>query len=502
MKSLNNSKYFPVLGNIFLALCALILLAELWGISFTTGDDKYLAVARFKEGGVFTVAMNAAIGQSRFFDLLTYPLVQIPYLFKPFFAISVFRIISNALPFLAFYFMARQLFGSRVAKIASFIGLGIFETTGSFNPFHSLPLWFNTNAFLLMLSIAFYHRRLLQGKSLILPSVLYFSSLLFYESFLLYFPVFFGIYWHVYCKNIKEFDVTSSVVSAIKINRALLTAVIAYLLIYVAFRAYFFNTAQGGGGYSLSLAPLTEIISTIYKFSLGSISLKIRLPAIGEILSMAGIFSLLLVLGLSMVFLSSRNKTSAAVANAPLVWIVLIYSVVAPNILYGLTARYRDWAIGDSCYIGSYYSVFAIALIVGLFITREIPSAKTIRDNWGIYVLSMAALFCAATLNFSNTRAYFDKKREDALRWPAMLAAIPALNQSNLTRLCSETFLTHPSDAHYWTYYLQGTLGREMQVRLLPNYPQHCDGFIEYKVENDKRLIKISSDKDVIYSTF
>lgn len=497
-----SKKNISLIGNLLLVLCALILLSQLWGISYTTGDDKSIAVARYEEGGVLAVAIHGATAQGRFYQLFTYSLVQLPNLFEPFLALNITRIISNLLPFLAFYFMTRQLFGDRVAKIASFVGLGIFETTGSFNPFHALPLWFNTNAFLLMLSIGLYHRRLQQERSLILPSALFFSSLLFYESFLLYLPVFGAIYWQVCCSQHLQPDIKNQIIRALRVNQSMLAVVIAYLVLYVAFRANFFKPEIVGGGLMFSLASVSEIVKTIYKFSLGSIAMKIRLPTMDEILSLAGLFSLILTLGLSLALVTTRKRVSSSFVRMPLGWLVLLYAAIAPNILYAFTERYREWALGDSCYIGSYYSVFAIALSIALVVTKEFPSFGSIRRNYGVYISIMVALFIASSLNFINTKNYFDYKRLDALHWPAMQAAIPALKQSNITRLCSETFVTHPSDAHYWTYYLKGTLNRDMQVRLLPNFPQHCDGFIEYDVKNNLGLIKISTNKDVIYSNF
>lgn len=497
-----NRKNISLLGNGLLILCALILLSQLWGIAYTTGDDKYLAIARYKEGGIFAVAVNAALTQGRFHNLLTYPLVQFPNLFEPFLALSVIRIVSNALPFLAFYFMAQQLFNARVAKTASFIGLGILAVTGSFNPFHSLPLWFNTNAFLLMLSITLYHRRIQREQSLTLPSVLYFSSLLFYESFLLYLPVFAVIYWHAHELSPSSIGIRDRVLRALKTNRALLIAVLTYLVLYATFRANFFKPEISGSGLTFSLAPISEIIKTIVTLSLGGVALKIKLPSIDEWPTLGIAFSLILALGVSLALFFDRNKETPSFLRVPLGWLVLVYCVCAPNILYAFTERYREWASGDPCYIGSYYSTYAVALGLALIVTKEFPSPKIIRTNWEMYALILGAFVLASTLNFGTTQSYFAQKREDALHWSAMQSAISALKKSKLTRLCSETFVTHPSEAQYWSYYLQGALEREMQVRLLPNIAQHCDGYIEYKVSDNLGLIKISAGADVIFSTF
>lgn len=495
-------KNISILGNFLLALCAVILLSELWGISYTTGDDLYLAIARHKEGGVFAVALNAAMTQGRFYQLLIYPLVQLPNLFEPFLALNIVRSVSNALPFLAFYFMAQQLFSHRVAKTASFIGIGLFAVTGSFNPFHTLPLWFNTNAFLLMLSIAFYHRRMMRNQSLILPSALYFSSLLFYESFLLYLPVFAAIYWHACGRNNLSSSIKNQIIAALKANRPMLVAVATYLVLYGAFRANFFKPEVVGSGLTLSLAPTSEIIRTIIKFSLGGISMKIKLPTLDEILGLGGAFSVILALGLSSVLFFTRQKESPAFLRVPLGWLVLVYCACAPNILYAFTERYRDWVIHDSCYIGSYYSAYAIALGLALIVTGEFSSPGRIRANWGAYVSMLAAFALASMLNFNTTQSYFNEKRQDALHWSAMQQAIPALKQSNIMRLCSETFVTHTNEAQYWSYYLKGMMARGMQVRLLPNIAQHCDAYIEYKVSDDLGLIRISAGTDVIFSNF
>lgn len=495
-------KTISIVGNFLLVLCALILLSELWGISYTTGDDLYFAVARYKEGGVFAVALHSAMTQGRFYQLFALPLLQLPNLFEPFLALNIVRVVSNALPFLAFYIMAQQLFGSRVAKTAGFIGLGIFAVTGSFNPFHAYPLWFNTSAFLLMSSIALYHRRILHAHSLVLPSALYFSSLLFYESLLLYFPLFAFIYWHTCWRSSPSVEIKSQVIRALKVNLPMFVVVVTYLVVYGIFRANFFNPDAVGKGLMLSLAPASEIIKTIVRFSLGGIALKIKLHSIDEMLSLGGVFSLILALGLSLVLFFTRNQERASFLRAPLGWVMVTYCAIAPNILYAFTEKYRDWAAGDSCYVGSYYSAYAIALGIALIVNKEFSSGRVIRANWGIYASILGAFVLASTLNFNMTQSYFSQKRQDALHWPAMQSAIPALKQRKITRLCSETFVTHPSEAQYWSYYLKGLMGREMQVRLLPNIVQHCDGYIEYKMIDNLGLIRISSGKDVIFSTF
>lgn len=489
------------INNVLLVLCTAILLSQLWGIAYTTGDDLAIAVARHREGGVFAVAINAATTQGRFYQLLTYPLVQLPSLFEPFLALNITRIISNALPFIAFYVMARQLFGIRVATTASFIGLGMFAAIGSFNPFHALPLWFNINAFLLMLSITLYHRRILCGDSLIVPSILYFASLLFYESFLLYLPVFAAIYWHACCSEMRMFDdFKNQMVRAIKNNVSMIVAVVAYLLIYAIFRAFYFKPELVGGGLTFSLAPAPEIINTIIKFSLSGFSWKIKLPSVDNLISLASLFSLMLGIGLTLVLNSTRSKEQSSYLRVPYGWLILIYCVCAPNILYAFTERYRDWVTADPYYIGSYYSAYAIALGLALIVTKELPDSKGLRLNWELYVGILIAFVLVSTHNFVNAQTYYDGKRQDALHWPAMQAAIPSLKRNNITHLCSETFVTHPSHAVYWSAYLKGEMGKDVFVRQLPNLPQHCEAYINYTVSNNQGLIEIVSGQEIIYS--
>src|SRR5262245_40130806 len=128
---------------VLLAIAAAAMVARLWSNGFTSGDEGFTAVARWRSGGVWQAAVDMAKGHGRFFHLVVYPLAQIPYLFDSLAVVNVFRIATSGLVLVFYFGFVRALFGTRLALLTLFLFLGLFDTVGgSYNPFHGLPLWF------------------------------------------------------------------------------------------------------------------------------------------------------------------------------------------------------------------------------------------------------------------------------------------------------------------------------------------------------------------------
>ncbi|HLD98920.1 MAG TPA: hypothetical protein VJB59_01605 [Bdellovibrionota bacterium] len=113
-----------------LILAAAIILPNLWGIAFSSGDDPFIAVDRFRKGGVWPASVGQATGQGRFYYVLPWTLSQLPYLWDSFAVVNSIKIVSKFLMFSAYFLFIREFYDERMALLTGFIGVALFDTIG------------------------------------------------------------------------------------------------------------------------------------------------------------------------------------------------------------------------------------------------------------------------------------------------------------------------------------------------------------------------------------
>jgi hypothetical protein len=466
------------------------VLARLWGNGFTSGDEGFTATARFRFGSVWDAAIAMATGHGRFYHLFVYPAAQLPYLFDSLVVVNIFRIVTSGVTLVAFFGFVRELFGTRTAFMSGFLFLGLFDTVGgSYNPFHGLPLWFNTGMSLLLFSFWIYARNLRLGMPLHAAYLLFFAALLTYEPMLLYAPAYVVMYFAARDGRPNDSSQYERLLEFLRNNIGLLGAVSGYLALYAGFKVLHPGSYEGTKG--LTLAPWVEIARTIWAFSINGIFLRIGTSHFGSLAWWPLIYAAVVVFGLIAASKAFPIGPGHLQKHVGVAVVCILFFVFAPNVLFAFTERYRTWVIRDPYYLGSYYSSFAICLALALLVSRlQVFRSRYLRA--GTLGLMLTVFSLLAYGNQVQSMNFYSRSRRDAIRWPAADALADTIrNQNwNAQQICTTSFITAADPYDYWSYYLSHRIGYAVEIVFLENTPDACDLFLYFERNSREAVLR------------
>jgi hypothetical protein len=452
-------------GLVAAALIALValLLRHLLGTGFTCDDDMFTATARLRWGGVWQAAWAMASGHGRFYHLIVYPIAQTPYLFDGTGLATAARILSTASVFGAQFLAARALVGStRFASLVVVVAGGLLTTSHMFNPVHALPLWFNLGMTVQLLSLWAFARGLERGGAArVWGGVLYFCALLFYETFFSYVVLFPVIAF-------LRGGGPARVRAALRASAPQFLAAGLWLACWVSFRLKHPPDYRGG---DLALGPIGEMVGTVVTFSLSGLHLAApwREPfawhpsaALAALLA-AGLCALLLW------------RLRGAVPTSRLLAVAVLGGLfaLAPNLIFGLTPRYRQWVKGDPYYLGSFYAAFALTFVLGALALVAVQAARKPALARLLVGATSALLGLATYANHAESGAYFLKYRAIHRLWTAVDRALDhgLAGQLGSASVVVAPYLVDPGGwslspgaYDYWSFHLTQRLGRPMLV--------------------------------------
>ncbi|MFL9879125.1 hypothetical protein PQR63_12065 [Herbaspirillum rhizosphaerae] len=484
----NNSVPFRVDVALLLLLVIgwALVLFRMWGGGFTGGDEGFTASAAYHYNGVFGAAKVLAESQGRFYQLFIFPLAQIPYLFDSLAWTNSLRILSSASAVIAFYYFTQVLFGRILALLSGFILLALQDTVGSgYNPFHALPLWFNLGITLFFFSLYLFTQAVSRGKPTTLAYTIFFTSLLTYEAMLLYALAFVLLWLHLSPPKKVAGDTWRMYLNEFRKNNiGLFVSTGSYLLLYAIYRMIYGSSYAGAQG--LSWSNTHDVLYTVYAFSVNGIYIRGLRDWFWDLSLPASHISVIVAVGMAFcIFLQafSPKKTSGIISFKCILSIVLF--IFIPNILFGLTERYRGWATKGPYYIGSYFSSFAIclALAVAIVFLLTYTSKKlfiTFFSN-GIAVLLASSIAFGAYLNHYQSVSFFDKSRNDARRSSSMAALGDALHSRNIgpfSTLCITSLMADADPYDYWSFFISKRAKYPVKV-MLGKTNKKCEAYIE-----------------------
>jgi len=254
-------------------------------------------------------------------------------------------------------------------------------------------------------------------------------------------------------------------------------------VLYLAFRIFY--PAQYVGAKSLSWGGLQPFLSTVWKFSINGIYLRAKGSHLSSVPAQALLLTFIAIAGIGAA-LCARSRAAAGQGKWKLAYLVAGISlfIFLPNILFGLTDRYRTWSRTDPYYIGSYYSSFAtcLALAVAFYALAELGVR---RRNIGAMIGLAASLVFVAVVSVLNHRqsiVYFSTSREQAINWSSMSALAEEIKSGRvagpLSRLCTTTLIRAPDAYNYWSIYLSEHSKRHVKV-IYGFGDGSCDAIIE-----------------------
>jgi hypothetical protein len=259
---------------VLLAVALVLLLSTLRSDTFNCSDEQFTAAARHAYGNVWSAARVVATGQGRFYHLFVFSLAQVPFLPEKFWFLNACRMLSTGLVFVVFFLTLRRLFGSAFGFLAMFCLLGLVNTRYDYNPFHSLPFWFNTGLMVFFLSVYCFSSLRLRVR--LLAPLLFFLACMFYEVFLPYVIVF-PLLW-LYLERDSHEPLTRRLRPMAVATRGFAAASLLYLLCWAAFRLLFPTTYPGT---HFSPGPVGQMLRTVFVFSAAGLLKAPHRPLLG-----------------------------------------------------------------------------------------------------------------------------------------------------------------------------------------------------------------------------
>ena len=473
-------------------VAAAIILSFLWGTAFTCPDDLFTATAWQRSGdgaprpaltleeacqappqrcpylldviprwpAIVRASWVSAVYQGRFYQVFAYTLAQVPYSFDSIPIANSFRIGSVAFVFCCFALMLKGLLKDfRLSLFFVLLSIALLQTGYAYNPFHALPLWFNLGAGLLFLAFFFFNESL-SRKSRFLnaaAAVMYCGALLLYESFLCYGFLFFAL---SYVRSVENLPMRRLWRSLLGMSW-IIAVTMAYLGCYFTFSAAHPTTYAGR---SFSPAAPSAVLYTIFQFSISGLNFHSLLHANLQWSLKAAVMAVL-VFTISFDGLRRYSPVlSGRCLTALAAWSVA--GMCAPNVLYGFSERYRHWALAyNNYYLGSFYSAFAEAVLVGTLGLLAVKLSGFLRVKTA-GVIGVAAIFSmAAYANIRDGDRLFAVHRENREYWrlvdslvsdgksgvtgPSAVIVAPVLQ--NLPYLDAASY-------DYWSFYFTGKL--------------------------------------------
>lgn len=416
------SRWLAVLA---VAYVVTILCLRLWASAYTSGDDGYTTFAALNPNGIWSAAEEMAHFQGRFYQLFVYPLAMLPFIHGSLNEIAAWKVFTFLFMTGGIASLLFAIFGRWQALLGCILLLLLFDTVGgSYNPFHGLPLWFGVGCGALAASLAchVWHVRKQSAAWGVAAVALYLLALLTYEIVILYAPLYVLIAW--YCDPARQGVIDAgSVRRIVKSVTGVVIVSVAYLVAYLAYRHVHPGTYAGAGELDISapgrtLKPIIEFsLHGLYWSTSYSGAKGVTIQAISVLVALA-IASWLAWRGMPRAQDCATQPTGSRLfAERAFVALVVAGYVFVPNILFGLTERYRVWA-GDGVqfYLGSVHSAVAIIILLCLLAGAMRRASNPLVANW-LALLLLIPLLWFGYANHRNSQNFFAQSEVMRSRW-------------------------------------------------------------------------------------
>ena len=486
-----NRKFLLI--NLLLLIVFILILLRLWGGGFSGGDEGFTASAAYNLGGFFNASLAMAKSQGRFYQIFYYPLAQIPYLFDSLYWTNFCRILSSASTIASFFLFVLSLFGARVGYISIVVYLALFVTTGSgYNPFHALPFWFNLGMTFMFMSFFIYNEQIKKGNydTSYLSLLLFILGLLAYETMIFYVFVFPSIYMFNFFLVQKNKVSQQEFIFLVKKSCIKpFTVLLIYLSLYFIFLHYFPSAYQGTS--ELSFTNFQEVWRTIYLFSTSGIFISSNFfKIISEFSYQPFIMSFILLFCFYQILKIKSDEPflKRYYNNSFLLYGILIFFILCPNFLLALTPRYRSWVLHNHFYLGSYFSSFAFAIVIALFLEYIFSyylANKNITERKIIYGICSLFFISSTYLNHLDSLNFFSFYKSEAIKWDFARRLSDNFLKKNpqYKFICTNSFIKGPDVYNYWSFYFSKKVGREVKLVYYNTYKNECDSSIDFDYE-------------------
>lgn len=406
MEQRQNNYYFRILFIITIFLT----LVPFFKVGLTNGDDAEYYMLYMQDKHAFNAqheenppplnentfrkytdnAQAYAKSAGRFYFLITKPLYSLPYIFDNFFLTKCIQYFFLILSFAIFSLLLFQIFKSKWLALITFLFLIIPLSIMPFNyyvPINYYPFFFSFSFSLAMLSLLLLLKYYEKGKYkfVIFSVILYAIAILFYETYLLFLG---GIILFILIRNIKKkgFIPIFRSKEFYKEITPYITVAILYISVYFIYRV----TIQTDNGFyhgssfaeQFSLYNFFQIIfgfnnailpTKIYHLSQDVIAENSLLPwghhdSFRYILlhSSATWIANAVIQVMLFIFMITHLKPSMNWRTWSIALLLSLLFMIGAHTLIGISDKYNTIYHYFDGYVTSYYSMFAVALLLVL----------------------------------------------------------------------------------------------------------------------------------------
>ncbi len=528
-----NSQFNKFIWFLFV-ITIVITLAPFFKVGITTADDLS-NYTRYLDGTVFSSSWIFARDAGRFYFIITIPIYSLPYVGDSFIFTKIIQNLFLLLSYAMAAILIKKFFNSREIALLFFLVL-VMATPISTNyhiPFIAYPFYFTFSFALLISAVLLFikYTETNKYKFLIFSAIIFFISLLFYETYLLY--LFFFCIW-LFVRNIKLSGGFKNVFKSKTTYKEVVpyaSAGLLYVILYFGFRLLLKNEGEIYSGSSFAqnfswknfltvLYELTQTVFPLHIFKLNHIYINqlelsynssatsfisiLKNTDLSTIVNIAVQLAIFIYLFLRLKNISGYKKLGLGILFS-LLFAFLSHSVLAMAEKYNTVD-----AATIKGYVTSYYSYFGIWLAILLF---AIIIYKLVKKNKYLKYTTIV-LFSAAFAYVSIVNSY--SNRVMARGWEQSQIRFSAINEmieKEAFKDCPYGSLIYSPDMYWsdilgyvlvaqgfnWGTYVNIKSGTQL------NIISSADRMIEahYELPDAKiyRLVKIhtSIDNDVLF---
>lgn len=516
------------------AITIVITLAPFFKVGITSADDlgNY---TRYLDGTVFSSSWIFARDAGRFYFIITIPIYSLPYVGDSFIFTKIIQNLFLLLSYAMAAILIKKFFNSREIALLFFLVL-LMATPISANyhiPFIAYPFYFTFSFALLISAVLLFikYTETNKYKFLIFSAIIFFISLLFYETYLL-FLLFFCIW--LFVRNIKLSGGFKNFFKSKTTYKEIVpfaSAGLLYVILYFGFRMLLKNEGEIYSGSSFAqnfswknfLTVLYELTQTVFPLHIFKLNhIYINQLELSYNSSATSFISILKNIELStivnvaiqlviFIYLFLRLKNISGYKKLGL---GILFSLLFAFLSHSVLAMAEKYNTVDAAtikgYVTSYYSYFGIWLAILLF---AIIIYKLVKKNKYLKYTTIV-LFSAAFAYVSIVNSY--SNRVMARGWEQSQIRFSAINEmieKEAFKDCPYGSLIYSPDMYWsdilgyvlvaqgfnWGTYVNIKSGTQL------NIISSADRMIEahYELPDAKiyRLVKIhtSIDNDVLF---
>ena len=474
-----------------------LIIISLWVLvpyiftGFASADDIQYAL-NTQIGGVWDYSVQFAKDQGRFHFLISSPLGHSVYLFHNLLISKFFNMLLVLSNIYLVNLIIKSIFKDKwIGYIVFLFSLVFISGKGIYNPIVCYPMYFSGSFSMILLSLYFAVQYSLSKRNTyrILSAIIYAVGILFYETYLFYFPLFALILCYLN-PNIEKITFVRRQWENIKICLLHILVISIYFIAYFGFRIAY--PSHYGGATIATNFTIMNVVNATLKFASGAYPLALAFSNSWTTFGGASYFSKDTISHILFFIFSEHFEwicksilvgilTYTFVTKFEGVYkkrfifvcIIALLYVYIPHLPLALTQKYLEYG-GFQNYVTTYFAFFAIMicltlLLIFLFSRLKKEKSKSIY----LFVLSLIIGLSSILNDYANYQTVkFLRKPMHIMDFMTMISQTPDYKAlPDNTFIYSPQMYTNCPDLSYffsegfnWSAYFYFESGKKVTV--------------------------------------